>query len=1623
MATMNINNNEVFFTLNGRAYTRQEAEKVFTEDIVPQTSRVTRGRAAARAAKKAAALAAYLSIRLGCTFNAAYAASMKGGTREAAEKLLNSWADRAWSAPRRTAAKNREVRAALLIGIGTADAAEEALKQERLLAEKASAALAGKRHYESIMARNAIAPRKEAKVRSDRSASKAAREERAEMAWAQYHAACAKADAGKCQRVWASARNLPVYWEKGDKDVKSESKMSNGIDLQLFAAAVEPMDNNILELAMFALDCTANKVEQLRINGKLIEVVSREAEWLSDYLYEDNSGELKQRYDAACKLHAVLVSGGVSEFNGDCSHESATVGSMLDVISSMFDPEANRRGINGIDWVDDSRLIEADDIIDINGDETEEVSEGGNVMFKFDLQLFADGHMASKSYVRSLKGSDKNAMAYSLKVLPDKDSDGIFVILGREMAEVTPLNRHLIVENSVMTDLRGCDVNVKRMFQGYATMDLSAVVSSSNDRIRNAGATLAESDILIGKYNNETVVCVLDDGFDEMIVISKKTKKGGNRYTVPVSAAIDNNGKTKSGWTRFGEYKLFSPSKGRQSKFDLFSDEHFEDVLDKATYGEWSKVKGLSCTIKEVAEEVTRLGSKSCRMGTDQLVENITIVLGKDNSSDGAGLIANVGIKNGYLVQCRPYTAKGAALVVANKTMEIVESRYNTVTWDKKNLTKHQEEILDILLNKQKQRVSGKSIEKIAAELGINAIKLVGNPEKGTQVFGDLNFWKDMWDYKRDSALNILDIANFTGSDFKKAHTSGQMMKILMRAVNDSNDKNLVMDAKRFLAKTIKDEVAKKILDVSAKKFDGTELLNPSYMSGAVKSLNSESWTSDPEVYKNVITDKINSIRETFQKDRYGINGYSAMVTVDIAHFIGDMASSLLTHEVNGKFSLLKHEVNAKGEVTMFEVFDPVANRYLAKNPGAGRYGAVVKYPSMGTKEACIIRFASEDEMMQRIDETDFTADVKSALKDEVANFKEGAIMVPNSLDVLAMILAGFDLDGDHLEVILPSANGMDTPTLLRRANFVPVAVKIAQPKPAKVQAEHAFTCADWARYSYEIIKSGNKSVGVVTNNFRLFTDGLLQDMNTPNIHKFYVELFVAIGATRGNRDYQSVIPCVGGVFQCDEKSMDRFINAIKNINLDKVDNVIAMLDDMDKLGRFCQELTIDAQKKFYKVPCDWMDNLVGFSLFALEYGLIFKAVTAKGDFGDDYIAGVELQQNEAYIMNGGKVILAANVISDKQRVVIADAFALHRVYAANEAINCFNMLLHDYENSRAVYRANQGKRDNRLAAIYRHLNVEGMAQVTRAARSMYTIGKIYGENISVANEALKKLNVPMKIKAKIDQDIKKGIAADYNTHVEAISNEIRRICADNKMDTLLVSEALTLDGVLNRSGIASRILREERLINLIEASETKEFSAVLHAPVALKKWLTGTCAETVQIAGGAFYNVGCGEFFGVDIKSDLVDGIYKLFTNNKGELCVSRPSREFVDMSGIMVDHDMRVIGQSVVADDASSIIALDKALNVGEEYSVSGTTQNHKYSLVDVNNNELVRLYFGSTDKHIGTSKEPTILSKSYRGFSGKLVAKTISLTPSGSYTTVDENGKKSEKFYYNYVIVLHR
>ena len=1252
--------------------------------------------------------------------------------------------------------------------------------------------------------------------------------------------------------------------------------------------------------------------------------------------------------------------------------------------------------------------------------------------FKFDLQLFAarkedNMHLASKSYVKSLKSNKGNAMAFNVKVTADKYGR-IHAVLNREMAEITVLNEMFLKKNVVMADLRGKEIIVEKAFWGYATLDISACVSSKSKKARNAGSTVALNEIFIGKSGDEFVVCVRSKNDPEMIVVSGKDIDGNRRF-VPVSEAIDGAGHTKAGWMRFNAYKLYGASKGRKHVFDMYEhDSDFRSVLDKATYGELSKVEGLMLNGKETAEAVTRLGSKSCRMGsTDIIVENVTIALKKDSCADGTGLISNLdGIKGGHLIQCRPYTAKGAALVVASEIMAVTESNYKVVAWDKRNLTKRQEEILDTVLNKHIMRISKKTLKDIRKEIGADAIRLVGNPDKGTQVFADLNFFKDMWDYKRDSGLNVLEVACFTGDDFGDANTSGQMLKLPLRAIRESGDKALMNDWNKFIKGAIDAAMKGKVKKTSIKKFDGTELVSPNYFVGAAMSFNSASWKADPGLYKAVIEEKVKSLKENMLRDRFKINGYSAMVTVDLAHFV-----------TNGRHSLL-NTIIENGEVKYFEVFDPVANRYLDQHPKASRFGAVIKYPSMGTKEGSLVYYVSEQEMIERINASGMTSHVKELMKKELASFKEGAVMVPNSLEVLAIILAGFDEDGDHLEMLFASEDGLDIPSLLKRAGFVGAAVKIIPPK-GNDTVEVPFSCDSWAKYAYSVIENGNKAVGTVTNCFRLFTDGLLRDISNPTVHNFYKEVFTAIGCKNGKGTYKSVVPY--GVdpdtgikmYFCEPDAMQKFMDAIVEVDLDNVDNIRAMLDDMDKLGRFCQELTIDAQKKFYKVFCDWMDKLNNYSLFCLDFGLELETMKVKDEeHNSEFIAYVGLVENPGYTINDrGIIVPVADMVTIEKmystKLVLADSFVRYRVYAINVAKKELESLISEYQEVRKMWYSMKGARDNKRISIMQKLNGRGLAKIFHVIPSLYTLGSVYRENMEAAKEIIKENDdLTEALKKKLERDIVKGFYADYGIIVESISNEIRRICKDYGMSSIDVAEMLVLDDKMSRSGVMTKILREERLHVMISRSDMKEVKVALRAPKTLRDWLVDTAADTVTVAGGMFYNVGCPDLFGVDVHTDLVDGTYRLELGDDGKLYAVRPGVEFIDMSNVVVDDDCRVINEFIVADNAETIKALDAALKQGEEYTVFGDTGKRKYAILDKDGNEIVGLHFGSRNNKVDGSEEPTVLSEGTRGFTGKLVSKMFSFSQNENASTVivdKKTGVKSTKYFFNYVLVLRK
>ena len=146
----------VAFYRNGIAVSYEEAAEFVP--VVEKKKKVVK----ATTAKKVADLAGFLAVRFNCSFNAAYAASIQGGCRPAAEKLLSDWAARNWATSRNSAAELARIaeqkRNRFFCHVNSSsNAAEEALAEELALADKAARKAAkksvGKRHYDAIISK------------------------------------------------------------------------------------------------------------------------------------------------------------------------------------------------------------------------------------------------------------------------------------------------------------------------------------------------------------------------------------------------------------------------------------------------------------------------------------------------------------------------------------------------------------------------------------------------------------------------------------------------------------------------------------------------------------------------------------------------------------------------------------------------------------------------------------------------------------------------------------------------------------------------------------------------------------------------------------------------------------------------------------------------------------------------------------------------------------------------------------------------------------------------------------------------------------------------------------------------------------------------------------------------------------------------------------------------------------------------------------------------------------------------------------------------------------------------------------------------------------------------------
>lgn len=1235
-------------------------------------------------------------------------------------------------------------------------------------------------------------------------------------------------------------------------------------------------------------------------------------------------------------------------------------------------------------------------------------------------------HLNNHKVISALKSHEGNGLAYCLRALP-QGKMGFRMVLDTTMAEINPLTRHYLVQNVPFQNLAKREVITKRGFVNYCVLDVNAMAESNSSIHRQMAVALMSAELFIGRDPKTGKIVVVWNNAGTYQVISDGIDKAGNIRSLKRSVIFDDNGNVRGDWMRFKSHKNFGASKGRKHLMDMFAEGgNFADELNEATYGESAlSFNGEEVTAKEMADKLTRIGSKGTRMGSmGTIVYNVLISFkngGKDDCTDGTGLhnarntaeqvVTVTGMEHtskleksceGYIQQERPDTVKGAPLTVSEQFLAAKARQHKIYTIDVNNLTAEDREIADLILdkvygNRNKAKLTKIKNTKLA---GYDAIGLVGDPSRGWDLYGDLNFFKDRWDYTKKSGMNILNVAHFDG-DFMSANTSGQMFKVVMRAIADNCDTAFRKEADEAIKSIIEANVAE-AMDLTAKpqKFDGAGLLDVSYAPGVYTMLNKDSYTNNPSIFMGVVSDKVNTADKMINGDRYKVPGHSAMITVGVDYWL------------SGESVLKVYEDNLGRNVV--EVYDPVANRYFDENgiDEADRYGVAIKYPAMGTREFLILKYISEEEYVERvINALNASDEDKKLIVEAIKNFKEGGMMIPAALNIVAWFAAGSDEDGDKVTALFTTKDGKDIATVIIRSGLKPRAVVINPPNSGAglkgKMNEEAF-----AKYASWQVLGGNKSVGIVTNTFRIFTEGLQNDLNDPEVLSFYTGLLIKLGASaNGKNNYKSVIDShvdetTGiAVFETDADAMAKFLAAIKNVKLD-AKNIRAILEDMDVLGRHCQELTIDAQKKFYEVMCKWMDKVRNYSIFPLKFGIKMSM-----QYFTDKRFHAFFSSNKGYkVTNNTTVSTVAKVITEDTEFgtnyIMADKFSEYRVYAANLAMEKLVDMVDMLNDVMDEYLSNKDAREAEAAMLKMRINHGALHQMYNIIKDVWAIDTMKkNAEEALANELRGEMSsLNAKLATKLAEDIRKSINAQYAEAIAYVDNEIRACYSAWK---IAPEDAVKyFDSCLKiQSSTANKILKEERFIAMANASDTPNFEKKISNSI-------GECLEANNVSTVTVWNGAIMMFsmYGEDPIVGLMDGEYNVVARD-GKYYLSRPYAEFVTIPA--VDNNVRTIGQFVnTVEDAEK---LDAALIAGEEYTIveKKNRNGNTYYLADAAGNMVVEMYFGKNDKVDGMMwKERALLSKHYVGFTGKLIAKTVN-----TLAKTDENGV----LRCNYIITL--
>lgn len=1123
-----------------------------------------------------------------------------------------------------------------------------------------------------------------------------------------------------------------------------------------------------------------------------------------------------------------------------------------------------------------------------------------------------------------------------------------------------------------------------------------------------------------------------------------------------------------------------TPSQGRKSQMSCYENttielrQKYRRALAEATIGESEINRGRKVDPKGLTDINNRQSSKATAMGMQTWqkcsVDEYAILFKQDDNTDGAFKWASsciarnlMVVRNvewdkltdeqreramesvyGYLIQSRPYTIKGAGLVIADEDIRLLLERAGKVLVINPNTASDElREELNTMLSKAGRGEAdvklGKPETFVGHFKGVNGVVVTRSmdvaPDGVVCTFNqihdvypgflaDLNAVKDCFDVRKVDGINVLQVAaEDPMTDFRNAHTSAQLLKCFLRAMKEcpsipDEDKTKF---RRFCAEAMLRVIRRQVeedCDYSAKpKKFGSEMIDTSYVAGVARDLNPESLECIPGLFRGVMEDVKKRLEKTINFDRYSVAGHVAMLTCDFAYEL--VGESVLT--------MTKDYV---------EVIDPVWDRYARETGRDDDLCIGIKHPSMGTQEFLKIVVVPIKEVLRRI----FVLQKKLGFSDYVAwrlcfhyvHLKEGLAVLPSRLAKIAMIAAGLDLDGDEMivlfcEAVKLSIKGASEDEILEHVFDIVLAmwesglpmkaVKIV-PGGTPDKSEMVVDDASYIRIMKKFLMMGNKGVGQVTNSHRVLDELLLVDTHAEDARSkigfFYALDEKVFGFTRGHgHDY---VPQVAETedgeirFLSINRTKADIVDAIKEAAAGvrtSYKNCLALHNDLDVLGRHVQELTIDSQKKFFKVVADYIDTMKGFTILPLFAHLGFDLNL--GDTSEN--SSLQLETNSCYSLNEeNKVVFKPVTViknrSGKKTSVLADAFADFRAEAFNYAFGKLDAMRTTYVES-----LNCGDDlEAEFEGVAKRLKNENVCRIQHAIKMVRTANSLYRKYMDALMRTYVYGNdVSALERDLLTDDVRNEVNRVYGDMMANIDNEVRRIAAlagvTNPSDIVTIAaggNTNAKDGTsLVVGGLLGKLLKPETVYYLAERSDTPVVTREYHGKKA-EAILDYVDSDKVWVADG---------FIGsTDIKTDLMDGTYSIDADDEGNVTLERPITDFIDVPSA----DMNKITFQTTIDDMCTeeslqAIAHGQHLRLVHEKVMKKRGLCDAVMLKDENDNAIAEVMAGDFSQFtkVGHEFSFNVISPMYAGREGDFAS--FHIMPE----SVDAEGKKTRRY----------